>query len=260
MGGNFGSIGFGCESDEEMKEHLALVYTQAQEAGYTEFGPYSIWRSKTGAQVWFFHASPHRSERGLVALTPFFEGNGTHHVHVESTLQRPSYTNFEGAFYGWLHTDPDDEVAAYPIVFDAVNYGLCRNRKLPFDCRVKLVGFVRTILSFADEAAFRNAGVETAGLAPKSFVPIGLLTTTGDGDREDRPPPSSHAMINGEVIEQERLRNEQTGLDFLRLVVTSDGGDYDVLVEPDLVGGDVVRGSYISAVCWMVGRIAGVDP
>lgn len=223
-------------------------------------GDYAIWRSRSGCEIWFHVVGDRRDDgvlhaHGIEGLTPFYEGSSAVMVRLERQVRRADDNDFEGAFVAWVDPDRDGNQPAYPIVFDAIDFAARRDRKLPSSCAVRLVGFVRTMLVFADEAAFRRGGSETAGLEPHSFVAIGIAAVAALPKPGNGAAPSSHALVNGMVIEHALVRNEETGTEFHRMLVASDSAVYDMVAGLHVVPPSIGPGVFVSAMCWMVGRI-----
>ena len=88
-----------------------------------------------------------------------------------------------------------------------------------------------------------------------SAVPLGTVAPTGLYATE----PSPHAMVTGVVTATEQRTNETTDLPFRWAVVSTDGGEIELVMPPrELEAGHVVQ-----ALCWMVGRVVdglGAEP
>lgn len=260
MGRHLSTIGFVFESADEQSELLSRLATDSRVRLAVEPGDYAVWRSRSGAEVWF-HVVGTRNEDGtldddgIVGLTAFFDGTSSVGMRIERQVHRDANNPFVGAWAGWIDPDRACEVSAYPVVFDAVDFAAHASRQLPLCCTVRLVGFARLLTVYRDEAAFRAAGSETAGLEPLSFVPVGLAAAAARDNLETEITPSSHGLINGRLLEHTVLRNEETGFDICRLLIASDQAVYEVVADPGLVTCPMEPGAIVSAMCWMVGRI-----
>lgn len=260
MGRHLSTIGFVFESAAEKSEMLSRLATDSRLRLAVEPGDYAVWRSRSGAELWF-HVVGSRNEDGtladdgIVGLTSFFDGASSVGVRIERQVNRDGDSPFVGAWAGWIDPEHKCEVSAYPVVFDAVDFAAHASRPLPMCCTVRLVGFARLLTVYPDEAAFFAAGSETAGLEPFSFVPVGLAAVAANGSLETASAPSSHGLINGRLVEHELLRNEATGFDICRMLIASDATVYEVVADPELVTCAMEPGAIVSAMCWMVGRI-----
>ena len=122
MASNLSSIGFSFDSAEEFQATMLRLAPDAVERIGCEAGDYSIWRSRTGAEIWF-HLPMLGTEddaRDIAGLTPFYEGVGAIDVEVVARVQRPDDNDFEGALTAHVK-DPDGGNEGFPITFDAVD-------------------------------------------------------------------------------------------------------------------------------------------
>ena len=69
------------------------------------------------------------------------------------------------------------------------------------------------------------------------------------------PPPESHALIAGEVVEAAERQNAITGQPFWWALVDTVGGTFDVVIDPSLLGSPVYPGNVISGWFWLSGRL-----
>ncbi len=261
MGGNLSTLGFVFESEEEYFEDMARLATEARQRLAVSPGDYAIWRSRTGAEIWF-HLGGTRLADGtlsvdeILGLSPFFGDGADVQIRLERQVLRPDDNAFEGAFAGWVDPDRQGETLAYPLVFDAVDFAAHASRAPPLTVSVRLCGFVRTIAVYADDAAFLAAGSETAGLSPRSVLPIGLLSAAASGKLLETPMiPSSHVLVNGVVSDHAILRNETTGIDFHKFAVVSDQATYVMVADAERMPASFEDGMIASVACWLMGRI-----
>lgn len=266
MVSNLSTIGFDFRDEDSFRATMARLADEAGERLATADGDYAVWRSRTGAEIWF-HLAPaadglgQPGERVIVGLTPYFEGKSDIAIEVEAIVTRPDDNAMEGALNAWVAPD-DLGTGAYPIVFDAVDFAAHKDRELPDVWRARIAGFARELKAYADADAFRAASVGAdAGLEAQSFIPIGLFEDAepGAGNGEAQPPlagvPQSTALITGRVTEHQRLLNEETGRAFYWLLVESLAATYDVVADPDIVEGDITIGGTIEVACVLFGRI-----
>ena len=259
MASNLSTIGFDDSKPEELEKLLMRLAESASARLTTPKGDYAIWRSRTGAEIWF-HLAPQAegagTEREIVGLTPFFEGNSNVPLNVTEAVRRPGYGEMEGAFHAWVAPDEEGE-GAYPMVFDAVDFAAMGARELPERWRARVCGFARELKVYADEEAFVVSQSEEPKLAGCAFLPVGMFAAIA-GRNADAPAaeqvPSSHALIVGKVLAHKRLVNEATDRAFHWLSVQSLAATYDVLAEPDAVSGEIVEGAIVHAGCWLFGR------
>lgn len=237
MAGNFGSIGLGVDNEVQLQDLVVRLASAAGERLATDAGEYAIWRSRTGAELWF-HLGPSQDEDGgereILGLTPFFEGGSEVVVKIDRAIKRDEDNSHEGAFHGWVrHGDGHGD---YPLVFDAVDFAAHCDRMLPAEWRVRLTGFARglDVLSEQDERAGRQS------LSPLEG-PQGQPVTT--------------AILTGQIERFSALNNEATGAGFYWVLIDCLGASYDVVVSPEDVRGELRTGASISAECAMFGRV-----
>lgn len=265
MVSNLSTIGFDFHDEGAFRAMMSRLADEADARITTPDGEYAIWRSRTGAEIWFHLATDlgAEGERTIVGLTPFFEGKSDIAVEIEQALVRPDDNALEGALTGWVAPD-DMGTGAYPVMFDAVDFAVHKARELPDVWRARVACFARELKAYADADAFDAAsqGAE-AGFAAQSFIPIGLFEAAdaideselGSATPEAAETPRSTAVLTGRVVEHQRLVNEETGLAFHWLLVESLAATYDILADPEVVEGDITVGGTIEASCLLFGRI-----
>lgn len=255
MASNMSTIGFSFASDDEFRDTMIRLVTEAREYHACPPGEYAIWRSRTGAEIWFHIEGSDEvgvNERAIAGLTPFYEGGHTTQVVVTDVVRRPGYNTFEGALQGKLGGTTDH--AGTPLVFDAVNFAGYCDRTLPARWRVRLSGFAREVKAYADEAAYYAAQTREPAIAAKAFIPIGMLAAASS-EQPEHGPPSSQALLTGRVIEARMLENEATGRRFQWLTVESLDVPFDVVADPEVIDGEIVAGGTVEVVALLFGRI-----
>lgn len=224
-------------------------------------GNYGIWRSRSGAEVWFHLHAGDAGQTEIYGLTPFFEGQSDVALKITGPVAREGDNPFEGALTGWVSPDDGSE-GSYPIVFDAVDFDAHRDAQWPAIRRVRLSGFAREMQAFANDDAYYAArgtpDAEHPKLASHAFIPMGLFAAAqAEHASAGAAPeaPSSAALLTGKVLEHRTFTNEQTGNDFVWLLVESLEATFDIVADPAIVTGDIVEGGTIEAAVWMFGRI-----
>lgn len=248
------TIGFTFASDEEFRDTMIRLVTEAREYHAAPPGEYAIWRSRTGAEIWFHIEGADQvgvNERMIAGLSPFFESGTATQLVLTGVVRRDGDNQFEGAFAATLGGTGD--AAGYPLVFDAVNFAIHADRKLPTRRKVRLTGFARELKAFPTEDAYYAAQTRQPVFASRSFVPIGMFT--GTAGAPSGSPPSSHAALTGQVRETRMLENEATGRSFVWLSVESLDLVIDVVADPEVVTGEVVAGATVEFIALLFGRI-----
>lgn len=257
MASNLSTIGFAFANGEDFHAAMTRLAAEAVETLSTGAGDYAIWRSRTGAEIWF-HLSPKTTPepevREILGLTPFFEGRSDVPVEITRAVRRSGDSAFEGAFTAWVAPDEAGS-GAYPIVFDAIDFAAHAVRPPPFKTRVRITAFTRELKAFASDEAYQAAQTETAKFVSPCFFPVGMLAAAAESDGEAGKPPSSQALLTGRVAEHRLLVNEATGESFHWLLVEGLDATFDVLADPDVVTGDIVDGGTVEVAALLFGRI-----
>ncbi len=257
MASNLSSIGFSFESAEDFQKTMIELAAGAIERVGCDAGDYSIWRSRTGAEIWFHlpFLGTEDAARDIAGLTPFHEGASTIDVEVIERVHRSDDNDFEGALTAQT-SDPDGSNDGYPLTFDAVDFAVHRTRELPFRAQARITGFARQVRAFADEAAYaadRSGPLGEIALAPRAFIPVGQFSETSESDAPEAA--ASTALITGSVSEHRRYVNEVTGRAFDWMLVESLAATFDVVADPDIVTGDIVEGGTVEVGCVLIGRL-----
>jgi hypothetical protein len=261
MASNLSSIGFHFTDAKSFQQEMIQLAARSIERLECEAGSYAIWRSRTGAEIWF-HLPLFGDEdqpADIEGLTPWYEGESDARLQVRQRIHRPADNAFEGAFEAWIGSDGGSGTnqADHPIVFDAVDFAAHSARALPFDCSVRLTGFGRSVRAFADAAAFdaaqrSAAGGDRATLASRAFIPIGMFAASA-GDRE--AAATSDALLTGTIVAHRRLVNEASGSAFHRILVRTLACDIDVVADPDVVAGEIEVGGCVEFSGPLFGRL-----
>lgn len=270
MASNLSTIGFVFEDEDDFQAMMTALAESADGRLPARVGDYVVWRSRTGAELWFHAAPPSAGpngpdavpEREIHGLTPFFEGRSEVRVKLTTRSHRDGDNAFEGMFVGWVNPDETGE-GSYPLSFDAVDFAAHESLELPAVRTVRIAGFARELRAFGSLAAYEaSRGSDAVPLAGQCFVPIGLFADAAEADGDsDRgagtaaATPSSSALLTGRVVEHTRLTNERTGRAFHWLVVESLDATYDIVADPSVIVGEIRTGGTVEAVCWMFGRL-----
>lgn len=257
MASNLSSIGFSFADAEAFQRTMIRLAGDAIERVGCEAGDYSIWRSRTGAEIWFHlpFLGTEDQARDIAGLTPFYEGLSAIDLEIVERVNRPDDNPFEGAFTAQVN-DPDGSNDGYPITFDAVDFAVHASRELPFRAQARITGFARQLRAFPDAVAYaadKSGPLGEIALAPQAFIPVGQFSEAGgDGAAE---PAASTAIITGRVAEHRRLDNEATGSSFHWLLLESLGATFDIVADLEIVEGEIVDGGTVEVGCVLIGRV-----
>jgi hypothetical protein len=272
---NLSTIGLNYDTEAGFDDLMQRLASNANERLACDPGDYAIWRSRTGAEMWFHvtgtrEADGQLDDHAIIGFTPFFEGLSDVDIEIDAGFQRQGENPFEGAFKAWVAPDPANGVGVHPIVFDCIDFAAHRNREYPIRCHAKLTAFARNVGAFASEEAFYAHAAEN--LTPvelerrsasrdkgaRAFIPLGLFRRS-EGDEADMPPesaaPSSNAVLTGTVIEHRIMSDPETDLSFHWMLVESLGATIDVVADPTVVTGDIVEGGTVEVGCVIFGRL-----
>jgi hypothetical protein len=257
MASNLSSIGFVFDNAEAFQTAMMDLAPKAAERIGCEAGDYSIWRSRTGAEIWFHLPFLGTEDRAhdIAGLTPFYEGMSDIAVEVVARFKRDGDNDFEGALTAQV-LDPAGGDDSHPITFDAVDFAAHAEVVAPFKARARVVGFAQHVRAFADVAAY---GADTSGplgnigLAAQAFIPIGQIEAESDDGHRDAP--ASTALLTGLVREQRLLVNEATGGRFHWLLVDSMAAAFDIVADPQIVSGEIEVGGVVEVGCILIGRL-----
>ncbi|HRY06634.1 MAG TPA: hypothetical protein P5114_05900 [Hyphomicrobiaceae bacterium] len=256
MASNLSSIGFVFRDAEDFHARMLVLAEETRERLSCEDGEYAIWRSRTGAEVWF-HLAPSEDadeQATILGLAPFFEGQSSVSVLVTQVHKRPDDSPLEGLLHGWVAPDGNG-AGAYPLAFDAIDFAAHATRPLPATWTCRVTGFCRNLNVHADASTLPEVG-EGQRLAPQALIPIGLFN---DADEDEAPTatgvPEPTAWLTGIVRAHRLLENEATGRSFHWLSVESIAATYDLVADPDIVTGEIVEGRIVEVMAWMFARV-----
>ena len=265
MASNLSTIGFVFSDAEIFRDVMMTCAQQSSGELACSAGAYGIWRSRTGAEVWFHLGKSDDGTTEIFGLTPFFEGQSEVLLNITAALSRDDDNAFEGAMHGWVSPDGTAN-GSYPILFDAIDFAAHTNAEWPAQRRVRLTAFARELEAFASDAAYYaargSAGDDVPQLAAHAYIPVGLFAAEVDGEEEAMPDaasPQSSAVLTGKVLEHRTFTNEVSGQDFVWLLVESLEATFDIVADPAIVTGTITEGGTIEAAVVMFGRLLEDD-
>ena len=261
MASNLSTIGFVFPNPEAFRDTMlkcAGEITAQQECGT---GAYGIWRSRTGAEIWFHLGRADNGEVEILGLTPFFEGQSDVLLKISQPVLRDGDNSFEGALTGWVSPENGSE-GSYPIQFDAVDFAAHANATWPDLRRVRLTSFARELQAFPSDAAYYAArgtpDEEHPKLSAHAFIPLGIFASAveSDGDNDNNAQtPDSSALLTGTILDHRTYTNEVSGAPFVWLLVESLEATFDIVADPAIIKGELVNGGTIEAAVIMFGRL-----
>ncbi len=226
MASNLSSIGFQFAGEQSFLETMTQLADECVETLHCDVGDYAIWRSATGAEVWFHLAPQIGDEREVLGLTPFYEGQSSLPLRIEQASQRTDDNAFEGMLHAQV-LNPQTGDALRPLAFAAVDFAAHATRDMPFACNARICGFARRLTSYPTAMTSNDA--------------------------------TKHETLSGRILEHRKFSNEVAGHDFHWLLVESVAGTFDVVADPEIVDGEIVDGSWVDVDCQFFGRILSAD-
>jgi hypothetical protein len=244
MPSHLSDIGFQLNSEEDFRR-LASQTREEGEVLEANSGTYIRWAAGEGIELW----AQLDQNNDVIGLNPHFRGRGLMRVGIVEEILRPQGTPLDGAFYAWANpTQSDPDTGEFPFVFDVPDYQ--RHRvQLPSIRQVQLAAFAQELQSYESDEAFHQSQANGIKFASESFIPSGLFTPEGG----DTVPPLAHAIFTGHVRDTSIITNPVTGNDFCWAQVSTLGGDVDVVADPALLNGLIVKGGVLSGSFWLSG-------
>lgn len=240
MASNLACIGFHFAAGAQFQEAMLELAADAVERLGCPAGDYAIWRSRTGAEIWFHLVAfgEETDTRDIVGLTPFFEGHSEVRLQIAERIVRDDEDNaFEGRFRAVVLDGPNNAMQPAIVVVEAVDFAAHDRRAIPFDAAARLIGFAHTLvaISSAPAAGSGQALLESA-IAPAATV--GKLT-----------------RFSGRILQHHRHVNEVTGHDFIWMLIECAGVAVDVVAAPELLSGTIADGGYVEGTCVLFARL-----
>ena len=258
MASNLSTLGFVFASEDEFR--AAMVRHAAETIGQLACAPgvYGIWRSRSGAEIWFHLSPSSNGSTEIQGLTPFFEGTCDAKLRITAAIHRDGDNEFEGAFHAWVSPDESDG-GSFPLVFEAVDFATQSEATWPAVRVVRIAAFARELRAFASEQAYAESQQGEASdkfrMAPQAFIPIGLFAAAmSSEDKKKREAPSTTALFSGTVLEHRALTNEATGHSFTRLLIETTEINLEVLADPEVISGNIVEGGIVEVTAALFGR------
>lgn len=261
MASNLSTIGFVFADEDAFRTAMMTCASAVSLQLACKAGAYGLWRSRTGAEIWFHLGAGDEGATEIYGLTPFFEGQSEVLLKITGVVPREGDNAFEGALTGWVSPDDGSE-GSYPIIFDAVDFAAHSEVQWPDLRHVRLTGFARELQVFANDDAYYAArgtpDAEHPKLAAHAFIPLGMFAASVGDDGAavaDAGTPNSSALLTGKILEHRTLTNEATGHDFIWMLVESLEATFDIVADPAVVTGDIIDGGTIEAAVMMFGRL-----
>lgn len=253
MSSHFSAIGFPIESEDDLSELTERVIDQCEPIAVKQ-GRYLRWSSECGAELWL---QIDRKDN-LVGINPHFTGPSSIRVALIETVNRSDASTLDGAFRAWANSVNDDpqtvsspQSGSLSVVFDAPDFRTYSDVKLPSIGVARIAAFAHEFSVYDSVEAYDALQVGEVKFASQSFVPSGMFSL----DAGRATPPEPDAVFTGHVRRTEKRTNELTGIDFYWAETETLAGVFDVVVDAELVTGNLQTGSVIQGSFWLSGRL-----
>lgn len=209
------------------------------------------WHDSSGAELWIYVDD----SGNMKSVQPHFAGGPKIRLEIQAVLERPEVSPFDGGFLGLTQEGGSNPSlgGGFPMVFDAPDFPDVREAYLTAKHDVELAGFPVELNVYPTEEEFREAQPDLKPLGIPAFVPAGMMAQMEGGQ------PTAHALMVGKTLEAERITNELTGLQFIRIRVETPAGPMDLIVDPGMVDELPEVGQILQVGAWLSGRITPED-
>lgn len=247
MASHFSSIGFKVTNREDFSDYFKQAYEYGEKI-ITDLGTYIKWEVGNGIELW----GQLDVNNNAIGLNPHFTGNSSMKIRVQNRIKRDNDTILDGAFYCWADPEETGEDGVYPFVVDLPNMEIY-NLNVPQIVMAQITGFAHELSAYRNDDEFDKAQASIPKFAAESFIPTGLFNTKGNDDDQQQ----SMAIFTGHVIDTKKIINPITNLEFLWIKITTLGGEYDIVADPQIVNEEIVIGGVVSGTFWLSGNIIG---
>ena len=249
----FSAVGFTVTSGEDLAALASRVAERAETINARE-GQYLMWAPPSGEQLWL--QVKHSGD--AMGMNPHFEGKSSVRVTIEARVTRESQTPLDGTFLAWANPSDDGSGGAFPLAFDCPDAAVHEAMELPAAVVAQIAAFAQQLTVHESETAYLADQVaQGLSFESRSFIPSGLISPSG----EPVTPPESHALFTGHVVEAEERMNAVTGESYWWALVDTQGGTFDVVIDPTLLSKPVRAGNVVSGWFWLSGRLRdGASP
>ncbi len=249
MPGHMTTLGFPVTTEKDFR-HYVFEASEFGQKIESPNGSYTLWALGNGIELWV-QTNLHKR---IIGMNLHFSGHSRMKVGLSKRIVRIRQSILDGALYAWADPQRDNpESGHYPFVFDLPDYDLHNDVPIPSIASIQLAAFAHELQGFESEGAYMAAQSSGMRWAAESFIPSGLFTSgPGGGVREQ---PLSQAIFSGRVLVTQILTNPVTNQRFYWARVHTLGGEVDVVADPQVVLGKVVKNGFIKGTFWLSGRL-----
>jgi hypothetical protein len=235
------TLGFAVTTAQDFRHYVyqASEFGQRLEAKH---GAYTQWVIGNGIELWV-QTNLHRR---IIGMNPHFNGKTRMRATLAERIPRYPHSILDGAFSAWANPIVNTaESSRYPFVFDLPDYDLYEELCLPTTIYVQLTAFAYELRGFETEMAYKISQRGGRKGIVESFLSSGRA----------KNPAQAEAMFSGRVLDVRMITNPVTEERFYCAQVSVLGSELDVVADPQVVQGKVVKGGVIRGAFWLSGRL-----
>ncbi|MFM9939268.1 MAG: hypothetical protein ACKVP7_07220 [Hyphomicrobiaceae bacterium] len=227
-------------------------------------GQYRVWQSIQGAEIWFQYPAPlddlktARDPRlfhhinDLKGISVFHRGAGSIRMHLVQSVHVSRTNRLDGMCHAHLPAK-SGKGRTVPFKFEHIGFAL-DPVMAPTLARVQITGLAHKARAFASEAEY------LASASSKRLIGRGALMQVEPNEVPDvdliyQTKPGALWLVTGIIRRSIRMTNPETGAPYVWILLETDRGDFDIVVNPEKVSGDTSTGHTLLAVVSMAGRI-----
>ena len=244
------TLGFPVTTEKDFR-HYVFEASEFGQKLESPNGSYTMWALGNGIELWV-QTNLHKR---ILGMRPHFSGHSRMKVGLSRRIVRSDQSILDGTLYAWAdpQVEEDAESGSYPFVFDLPDYDLHCTIRIPGPATIQLAAFAHELQGFLNEDAYNAAQGNDIKFAAESFIPSGLFAPGSGGGRREQP--EAMAIFSGRVLVTQILTNPVTSQRFYWARVRTLGGEVDVVADPQVVRGKVVKGGIIKGTFWLSGRL-----
>ena len=251
MADHLAALGISSSSTEERQAQVRKILKESKPHSQRGDSMTLRWHDASGAELWIYV-----DETGAMkSVQPHFSGGPRIRLELQAAVERPEVSPFDGGFLGLTQEGGSNPSlgGGFPLVFDAPDFPDVKEAFLTAKHDVELAGFAVELSVYASEEEFREAQPDLKPLDVPAFLPAGMMAQM-EGEE-----PTAHALLVGRALESERVLNQLTQREFVRVRIETPAGPLDLIVDPAMVDDLPPDGSILQAGAWLSGRITPED-
>ncbi len=245
------ALGIGSSSPEERLHQVRRILKESRPHSRRADSVTLRWTDPSGAELWIYVDDT----GAMKSVQPHLTGGPRMRLEIQSVVDRPEVSPYDGGFLCLTLKGGSNPTlgGGFPVIFDAPDFPDVREATLTAKHDVELAAFALELSVYGTEQAFREAQPDLKPLGIPGFIPVGMV-----GQLEGQAP-TAHALMVGRVLEAQRVRNEVTEREFVRLKIETPAGPLVMAVDPGLVEELPSVGDVVQAGAWLSGRLTPED-